>query len=161
MASSLNPDSEFIVKEEVVLVYILTGLFVLIFIYGILDLTVIHGVKDNSSAFTFLFAIIPAIYFFKKGYQNPVALCVNRKGIYAGNQLVTEWENLINAYVTQKDKTWRSIQDNFLLVVEFYGEKEGEGRRRKIPLTNTQNKSEEEVMDAVRYFSELHASLKR
>lgn len=161
MATRLQPDTEFIVKEEVVLVYILTGLFVLIFIYGILDLTVFHGVKDNTSAFSFLFAIIPAIYFFRKGYQNPIALRISRVGIYEGNQLVTDWDNLIRVYVTQKEWTWRSLQDNFLLVVEFYGEQVGEGRRRKIPLTNTQNKSEEEVMYAIRFFKEFHESFGR
>lgn len=159
MAGKLHPDSEFVVKEEIVLVYILTGLFILIFIYGILDLTVITGLKDNASAFSFLLAIVPALYFFRKGYRNPVSMRINRKGIYEGNRLITGWESLVKATITQKtDGKWRSLQDNFQLVVDFSVGGGVKPIRHIIPLTNTQNKSEEEVMSAIRYFIGLHAA---
>lgn len=159
MAGKLHPDSEFVVKEEIVLVFILTGLSILIFIYGILDLTVITGLKDNASAFTFLAAIVPAIYFFRKGFRNPVSLRINRKGIYEGNRLITGWESLVKATITQKTEgKWKSVQDNFQLVIDFYVGGGVKPFRHVIPLTNTQNKSEEEVMAAIRYFVGLHAA---
>ncbi|HQX74372.1 MAG TPA: hypothetical protein PK298_15800, partial [Chitinophagaceae bacterium] len=45
-----------------------------------------------------------------------------------------------------------NIVDNFILVVEYTRDGSPEGFRRKIPLTNTQNKSEEEVLEAVKFF---------
>lgn len=45
------------------------------------------------------------------------------------------------------------LQDNFVLVVEYLKDKMSDkGVRRQIPLTNTQNKSEEEVLEAVKFF---------
>jgi hypothetical protein len=82
-----------------------------------------------------------------------VYIRVNKTGIYQDEKLITGWPNLIKTFVAQKEnKKFYNIQDNFLLVVEYRKDGHSEGFRRKIPLTNTQNKSEEEVLEAVQFF---------
>lgn len=149
----LTKDSEFVVGEEKVLNYIMTAFFIAIFLYGLIDAIRRHFINIDYQSFIFGLALVPAIYCFRRAHSNRVYIRVNKTGIYKDEQLVTGWSNLLNAFITQKEKTGIfNIVDNFILVVEYTKEGSPEGFRRKIPLTNTQNKSEEEVLEAVKYF---------
>lgn len=44
-----------------------------------------------------------------------------------------------------------------MLVIEFTKEDPAKGFRRFIKLTNTQNKSEEEIIEAIRFFWKLYS----
>ena len=147
----LNRDSEFVVGEEKVLDYILALLFFALFLYGLIDALAQHFTKLNYMSSICTIALLPAVLFFRKGRSKRVYIRINKTGIYQNEQLVTGWENLLNASISQKEKLL-SIQDNFILVVEYRKDGTDKGFRRKIPLTNTQNKSEEEVLEAVRFF---------
>jgi hypothetical protein len=147
----LNKDSEFVVGENKVLDYILAALFFALFLYGLIDAILQHFTKLTYLSFIFSIALLPAIYFFKKGKSNRVYIRINKTGIYQDEQLVTGWSTLLKAYITQKERVF-SIQDNFILMVEYLKDDVDKGFRRKIPLTNTQNKSEEEVLEAVKFF---------
>jgi hypothetical protein len=107
---------------------------------------------DYQSYF-FVLALAPAIYCFLRGQSKRVYIRVNKTGIYYNEQLVTGWPGLLKVYVSQKEKKGiYNIMDNFILVVEYKKDSSKEGFRRKIPLTNTQNKSEEDVLEAVQFF---------
>jgi hypothetical protein len=148
---SLNKNQEFLVGEDKVLVYIMAFLFSGLFLYGLID-AIIKGITNiNYLNFVFFISVLPAILFFKKGKNNRVYIRINMTGIYQDEQLVTGWHNLLNVFISQEEKTI-SIQDNFILVVEYRKDGNKDGFRRKIPLTNTQNKSEEEVLAAVKFF---------
>jgi hypothetical protein len=110
------------------------------------------GLKNIDMMYFFLSVggMAAAIFFFAKARNKRVYIRINNKGIYQDEKLVTGWANFLNAYVSQKDKMVQ-IQDNFILVVE-YRKGPQQGVRRKIPLTNTQNKSEEEVLAAVKFY---------
>ena len=149
----LTKESEFVVGEEKVLNYIMTAFFIALFLYGLIDAIRRHFINIDYQSFIFGFALVPAIYCFRRAHSNRVYVRVNRTGIYKDEQLVTGWSNLLNAFITQKEKTGIfNIVDNFILVVEYTKDGSPEGFRRKIPLTNTQNKSEEEVLEAVKFF---------
>lgn len=149
----LTKESEFVVGEEKVLNYIMTAFFIALFLYGLIDAIRRHFINIDYQSFIFALALVPAIYCFRRAHSNRVYIRVNRTGIYKDEQLVTGWSNLLNAFITQKEKTGIfNIVDNFILVVEYTRDGSPEGFRRKIPLTNTQNKSEEEVLEAVKFF---------
>jgi hypothetical protein len=147
----LNKNSEFVVGENKVLDYILASLFFGLFLYGLIDAIINHFTRLNYINFLFSVALLPALLFFKKGRSNKVYIRINKMGIYQDEQLVTGWPHLLNAYISQQEKVF-NIQDNFILVVEYMKDNADKGFRRKIPLTNTQNKSEEEVLEAVKFF---------
>ena len=148
---SLNKDSEFVVGENKILDYILASLFFALFLYGLIDAILQHFTKLTYLSFIYSVALLPAIRFFKKGKSNRVYIRINKTGIYQDEQLVTDWPNLLEAHISQKETVF-SIQDNFILLVEYLKDDVDKGFRRKIPLTNTQNKSEEEVLEAVKFF---------
>lgn len=148
---NLNPDSEFIVRDDKWLVYIMAFLFFGIFLYGLTD-ALLKGFKNLTYlSYLFFLLFIPAFLFYRKGRANRIYIRINKTGIYQDEQLVTKWPGFLNAFVTQKEKVL-SIQDNFILVIEYIKADKEKGFRKIIPLTNTQNKSEEEVMEAIIYF---------
>lgn len=154
----LQKNGDFIVGEEKVLLYILSFLFFALFLYGLIDAGIKGFEKIDYQSYIFTVALVPAIILFLKGYRNRIHIRINRNGIYHNERMVTNWANFVNAFVTQKE-VLISIQDNFILVVEYINDKTQKGLRRKIPLTNTQNKSEEEVMAAITFYYKLYKGL--
>lgn len=151
----LTENSQFIVGEEKILNYVLGALCLALFAYGLIDAISRNFRNIDYQSYVFALAIIPAIYCFRRAHSKRAYIRVNKNGLYQDGKLVTNWPNLINAYIDQKDRnTFFSIKDNFLLVVEF--KKDTKGIRHKIPLTNTQNKSEEEVLQAILFFWKLY-----
>ena len=147
----LSNDSEFMVGEDKVLDYILASLFFGLFLYGLIDIIVKKFTNIHYLSYVFTLSLAPAMIFFSKARNKRVYIRINKTGIYQDEQLVTGWSNFLTAYISQKEKVL-SIQDNFMLVVEYLKDGVEKGFRRKIPLTNTQNKSEEEVLEAVKFF---------
>lgn len=100
-----------------------------------------------------LVVLVPALSFTIKGLQNKVAITINKEGIYYYKKFITNWQNLAEAYITQ-DEITGSIHDNFVLMVKYLVP--GDGYYvLKMKLTNTQDKSEEEVMAAIQFFKTL------
>lgn len=147
----LTKESEFIVGEEKVLNYVLAFLFLGLFLYGLIDAIARNFKNIDYQSYVLCLALIPFVYCLRRAKSRRVYIRVNKTGIYQDEKMVTPWSGFINAHLTQKEKTKIiNLQDNFLLVVEY--KKEGKGVRRPIALTNTQNKSEEDVLQAVRFF---------
>ena len=153
----LTRESQYVVGEEKVLNYILASLCLAIFLYGIIDAVRRHFTHIDYQSFVFVLALVPAWLFFRKARSKKVHIRINKTGIYHHERLVTGWAKLHKAYISQKEKKGIiNIQDNFLLVLEFRKENGKQAVRRKIPLTNTQNRSEEEIMEAVKFFWSDH-----
>ncbi len=153
----LTKDSEFVVGEEKILNYILAFLFLILFAIGL-----VPSLKNSFSTerildYLLIMALLPSIMFFTKARSRRVYIRVNKTGIYQDEILVTAWNKFLNAFIKEKPLTlqWR---DNFLLVIEFTKEDPTKGFRRLIKLTNTQNKSEEDIIAAIKFFWQLYQS---
>lgn len=147
----LNKDNDFVVVEAKVLDYIMAFIFFVIFLYGLID-TVFSGYIDSMLLQVILILFgFPAIIYFVKARSRRIYIRINKMGIFQDEKLVTNWKNFLNAYIKQKEVVG-SIKDNFVLVVEYLKDGSDAGFRRKIPLTNTQNKSEEEIYEAIQFF---------
>jgi hypothetical protein len=153
----LTAESEFLVKEEKVLSFILAGLCFAIFLFGLGDMILRHF-KNDYADYLYMLALLPAFFFLRKGKSHRIYIRINKTGIFQDEKLVTSWPNYLNAYIAQdKGKTMLpTIQDNFVLIVEYKKADDGKGFRTKIKLANTQNKSEEEVLEAVKFFRALN-----
>ena len=149
----LTKETEFIVGQEKVLNYVMGCIFFALFLYGLIDPIKNKFKNIDYQSVVFTLALAAAIYCFRGAQSKRVYIRVNKSGIYQDEKLVTNWQGLINVYIGQKEKTkLLNLLDNFILVVEFRKEYTKTGLRRKIPLTNFQNKSEEEVLEAVQFF---------
>lgn len=153
----ITKDSEFVVGEEKVINYVMSVLFMALFLYGLFDAARHHFKNIDYQSFIFALAILPAVYCFRRAHSKRSYIRINKTGIYQDEKLVTGWSNFIKAFITQKEKKpIYNILDNFILVVEFRKDEAKDGFRRKIPLTNTQNKSEEDVLEAIQFFSKVY-----
>ena len=154
-AALLEKDSEFTVREEKVLDYILAILFFAVFVLGLVYALKNNITREDVVGGLLMLALIPSLIAFAKAKSKRIYIRINKTGIYQDEQLVAGWDKMIKAYITQKQVTGQ-WQDSFLLVLEYRKEVIVSGFRRRIPLTNTQNKSEEEIIEAIRFFWHLY-----
>ena len=151
----LGPDSNFVVKQSGGVFLVLGLLFTAMFIYTVFYF--VEPQEDFKFETTYL-VLVPAIYFIMKAFakKNDI-IKINKNGIYYYGRLITNWFNFVKAHVTQEEKAF-AISDNFILLVQYKTAK-GSIETEKIPLTNTQDKSEEEIIAAIKFFS-VHTNRK-
>ena len=101
-------------------------------------------------------AIVPAIIYTYKAFSQTSYLTVNNDGIFERNVLVTNWNNFVSAEINEEEIVG-SYRDNFVLIINYYKENTGY-YVRKIRLTNTQDKSEEEIIAAINHFRSVSGS---
>lgn len=149
----LTPHSNFIVRENI-FIHLLLGLaFLGMFVISLTNTADSEVGVGYTFEVTHL-ALLPAIYCFINVFKKRHAIfTINRKGFFYHGAFITDWFHFIDAQVTQDDKMI-SIQDNFVLYMRY---RDGEGRmfRSKFKLTNTQDKAEEEIIAAIKYFNAL------
>jgi hypothetical protein len=90
----------------------------------------------------------------RRGLLKQEILRIDCNGIYHNKKLLTDWPHFIEAQLGQK-QVIRSYQDNFVLVLRYYKEGYEGCFKRTIRLTNTQDQSEEAVLETIRRFHEL------
>lgn len=89
--------------------------------------------------------------------MNKTIMTINKTGFYYLGKLVTEWKNFIDASVTQDEENRRipyDITDRFTLLVRYYKEDEPGYFGRKFLMTAAMDKSEEEVIAAIKFYYE-------
>ncbi|MDZ4794210.1 MAG: hypothetical protein SGI83_08025 [Bacteroidota bacterium] len=154
---ALNKDSELVVGENKLMAWVLAILFFALFAYGVYDAIKLRFKHIDYQSYVLVLALVPCIFCLRRVKSKRVYVRINRTGIYKDEQLVTSWSNLLKAYLGQeKKKKFYDLQDKFILIVEYRGTDPKMGYRKKIPLTNTQNKSEEDVLEAVQFFWRLY-----
>jgi hypothetical protein len=150
----LTPASDFVVRENIVMHFILAAVFFAIFLVSLSDKIDYEYIGKFRFKALYIFSI-PAMFFLLKALKKRTAIFkINRDGFYYHDELVTSWKYFIDAVVEQDSKLL-SIRDNFVLYIK-YGNPEGKLFRSRFPLTNSQDKAEEEIIEAIRYFSSIH-----
>ncbi|RYZ88144.1 MAG: hypothetical protein EOP04_10010 [Proteobacteria bacterium] len=148
--AKINKEEPFEVGESRGLLYALALLFFIMFVTSFVE--VVDERLSLQMRFDMLkLTIFPSIGFFLKGYLNRISLRIDSEGIYYYGRLMTDWDHFISARVEQILDAG-DIGDNFVLYLK-YTKSEGGVYRKSIPLSNTQNKAEEEVIAAIKCFS--------
>lgn len=151
----LSIQSQFVVGENRVQDYVMAFIFFTIAVYGFTDAASNEFTNVGAMSYIFILFGAPALMYMAKARSRRVYIRINKTGIYQDEQPVTEWKNFLSAYIDQYEVVG-GIQDNFILVVEYMKDGSEAGFRRKIPLSNTQNKTEEQVLEAVNFFREAY-----
>ncbi|RYY89632.1 MAG: hypothetical protein EOO15_05660 [Chitinophagaceae bacterium] len=150
---NLKPDGVFTVGESRGLMLALAGIFAALFIYDLIDL-VLHP-ETAITNHLLLLAALPAFICLRKARDKSVIMRIDRTGfVYYGKRLFT-WEQFISAKVEEVKAQNVRFGDNFQLVLQYYRE-DGNIYGRNVALTNTQNKAEEEIIAAIRYYERLY-----
>lgn len=102
-------------------------------------------------------AIIPAVYMIRRSIINKTLMTINKTGFYYLGELVTGWKNFIDASVSQDEENRNipyDITDRFMLLVRYFKEGEPGYFARKFLMTAVMDKSEEEIMAAIKFYYE-------
>lgn len=142
-------DNSFKVKEDVFLNFLIGGFCLVFFVISLLNWT-----NSYIDYFGILFFLGPAVLFINKGLKNRTIITINRQGIFHHNRLVTNWDTFYNAQIAEDQKI-ASISDNFVLVIKCYDAEKQKYYDRKIKLGNTQSKSEESIIEAIKHYNRL------
>ncbi len=151
--SLLDANGQFVVGEYKLMHYFMALFFLALFGYGLYD-AIARNFRDiDYQSYVFALAIIPAVMILIKVRKGTIYIRINSKGIYENERLVTQWSGLLNVTLTQEEKKGiYDLGDKFILLLQYSKPGETKPLIRKIRLTNTQNKSEEEVLAAVKWF---------
>lgn len=153
VSSLLTSDGQFIVGEYKLMHFFMAFFFLVLFGIGVYDAIARNFTNIDYQSYVFALAIIPAVLILKKVRKGTIYIRINKKGIYELEQLVSTWADLLHVRLTQEErKGIYDVGDRFVLLLEYKRPDQARVLRHKIRLTNTQNKSEEEVLAAVRWF---------
>jgi hypothetical protein len=110
----------------------------------------------NPSVYQLLYlSVLPGLYLLKRAFVNKTLMAINRTGFYYLGELVTNWKNFIDAVVKQdeENRKWPyDLTDRFMLMIRYYKDDEPGYFARKFLMTAVMDKSEEEIMAAIKFY---------
>jgi hypothetical protein len=145
---NLDADSDFLVKEAKTSNYIFG--FLLIIIFMVTAMTSKPSIVTYLSVTTLF--LLPGAMFIYKAERNKTIMKINMSGFYYHERLETDWEHFHSAHVSHNEEIVGSISDNFMLMLQYYSPENGRLYRTRIPLTNSQDKAEEEIIAAIDFY---------
>lgn len=148
----LDPDGSFRVTEFTALSLFAAAVFWVLFFISLSNCFDTQNISPNHRFYfsPILLSLGPAITYTYKAFRHRVYITVNASGIFLYETNITAWPNFIDASFKDEPKTG-SIQENFILYI-YYVKSAGELHEVRFKLGNTQNRGEEEVIAAIRYF---------
>jgi hypothetical protein len=140
-----NFETDFVVKESKKMNLII-GIFLFIFSLAAFSMSVSMG------GLMLLFAVGVLV----RTSKDITIMKINKTGFYYYGQLITDWDHFISEEFID-DLPLPSvysdgINDKFYLMIKYYKDGEPGYYGRKIRLTDTQDKSEEEIIAAVKFY---------
>jgi len=101
-------------------------------------------------------AAIAGVASLVRSAKNQTVIIVNKTGFFHYGDLVTNWANFVSVDFVDEVPVFSSksagLSDKFSLIMKYYKDDRPECFACKIPLTNTQDKSEEEIIAAIRFY---------
>jgi hypothetical protein len=150
----LDEDGSFTVKEFTALNVVAAIIFYIMFFYGLFNTTLVSNEQNDLYDKMLWFALAPAIYFTLKAKSKRVYIRISNEGVYINDYFLSDWPHFVSAEYTQNQEAG-DLRDKFVLIINYYRDNEGY-YVKEVPLTNTQNKAEEEVIAAINHFYSLH-----
>ncbi len=138
-------EGDFVVKESKTMRLVIGLLLLAISIYMI-----------KSSVVIGIVIAIAAIASFIASTKDRVIMTISKRGFFYYGSLLTNWKNFVSAEFIDEAPTISSsstgFSDKFSLFIKYHKDDQPGCFGRKIPLTNTQDKSEEEILAAIRFY---------
>lgn len=100
-------------------------------------------------------SIIPGVYLIRRGIVNKIIMTINKSGFYYLDELITGWDNFIDAFVTQDEENRKipyDVTDRFMLVIRYGKMGSTNIYARKILMTAVMDRSEEEIIAAIKFY---------
>jgi hypothetical protein len=143
--TQFQADADFVVKESKKMRRIIGGFF---FLFSLFIL--------KESIWIGLLVGVIGIGTLVVSMRNETVMTINREGFFYYNQLLTNWTNFVSAEFLDELPVPLSgsagLSDQFFLYIKYHKNDKPGCFALKIPLTNTQDKAEEEILAAIRFY---------
>ena len=140
-----NANETFIVKESKAMNFTI-GLCMIGFAVLTLDYSLVIAIPTG------IFGIASIV----RSGRNFVVIKIDRTGFYYYGKLVTTWKNFASAKfiddVPVPTENSSGVSDRFFLAIRYYKDGNPNCFERKVAFTNTQDKSEEEILAAIKFY---------
>ena len=148
----MDPDGSFRVTEFTALSLFAAAVFWVLVFISLSNCFNTQNISPKHHFYfsPFLLSLGPAIAYTYRAIRQRVYSTVNASGIFLYETHITAWPNFIDASFKNEPNPG-SIQENFILYI-YYRKNTGELHEVSFKLGNTQNRGEEEVIAAIRYF---------
>ena len=154
---NLDGDGNFIVKESAFLNYLVAVICLAIFIGVLTTRNFEIGYPFSEFYFIYVFILLPGIISLTKYSRNKTIIKVNKTGVFYYGVVVTDWNNFRNACIAEEYPTVTQnsdgISDKFNVMVTFFDPARNGDYLYKMSLSNTQDKSPEEIISAIQFYS--------
>jgi hypothetical protein len=142
-----DADKDFLVKDSKTINFIAGGIMLAVFI-----IAMIFGEREwlNYVFATGVF-LVPGIISIARGRRNVIIMRINKTGFYHSGKLVTTWPLFYDADVHDRTGVG-GIKDNFILDIRYYSPDFSIIYTRSIPITNKQDKADEEIVEAIKFY---------
>lgn len=155
-------DSEFVVKESALLNYLIAGICFALFLGVLITRNFEIGNAPSQFYFVYVFILFPAIISLIKYSRDKAIIKVNKVGVYYYGVAVTDWNNFRNAYIGEEYPTVTNnssgISDKFSVMITFFNPVDNKDYLYKMALSNTQDKSPEQIISAIILYSGMSLS---
>jgi hypothetical protein len=140
-----NINSDFLVMESKKM-NVVTGIFLLIFSIAAFAMNILAGIV----------VLIFAISAFARTAKDKIIMKINKQGFYYFGELITDWDHFISEEFIDElplpSGNNPGANDKFFLMIKYFKDGYPGYYGRKIPLTANQDKAEEEIIAAVKFY---------
>jgi hypothetical protein len=140
-----NAESDFLVRESKNM-KVITGI----------SLSLFSLAAFSVNAFAGLIVLLSAIAVFAKTRVDRTIMKINKQGFYYYGELITDWDHFISEeFIDELPFSSRGsprTTDQFFLMIKYYKDGYSGYYGRKIQLTDDQDKAEEEIIAAVKFY---------
>lgn len=158
MAKQLQyPENIFEVRESKMINYIIASVFFLMLVGWLLT----TGGEWKQYFVILLFLFIVAFGSLLKGIRKKLLIRVDHTGIYYKKFLVSNWNSFDNVSLEHEfyqTSASHSLQERYFILVTFFN-KVNRKMEFRLEMTSTQDKSEEQILSAIKRFASLHSSV--
>lgn len=144
---TLHAEGDFVVRESKAINLIAGGIMLTVFFVSM----AFGDYGWSNYLFALCIFLIPGAIAIAKGRRNGIIITINKTGFYYAGKQVTDW-NLFYDAVVQDKRAPGSYNDNFVLDIRFYSADHSLLYTKSIPLTNNQDKAEEEIIEAINFY---------
>ena len=146
MKPKLDAAKDFMVKDSKWMNY-----FISLILFGLGMVAIFLGDTEWTNYLFGSVLVLAGIFFAIKAKKRGTSIIINNSGFYHAGKLLFNWHQFIDAKLVQDTKLV-SFQDNFIILIRYYSPDRKLVYTSKIPMSNTQDKADEEILAAIYFY---------
>lgn len=148
MKQRFTQKSELVVRNSVV-VLVITAIVFMLMLVSIFK----YNTSLGDTGYIIVGALAPIVFYFIFTRTKKAIIRINNRGVFYHEHLITSWPNFVSAKTDQLPLGLGDPRDRVVLIIEYYNESKTQILTQQLRLHNTLNKSEEQMLAIMEYFS--------